>query len=173
MIANEKELSVPTTGLVDELGTELRTTLLRDKTLGIKESGILWGVSWGPGHAMQWRFLEEGLNYIEVGSVYHGEFIARVAEIYTCVTCLALIAWRPAFGKSQEYIRFARLSRKPFKPIQLQSGIGPYLGMKLGDLVEFVAKITFCLGDVKFEIPITRLKVLQYKSQEEVERRAS
>jgi hypothetical protein len=151
--------------LKDVLGSELNTITLRDKALGIKEGEIIHGVSWAK--ASQWRFLEENLNFIEDGSSYHGEFIARVEVDYQ-TAYFAPIAWRPAFGKSQEFIRLAKLSHKPLGPIRLDNQISSYFDIKTGDLVEFVAKVSFEMNGVTLKIPIASVKLLQHKTQEEV-----
>ena len=152
------------------LGSELNTISLRDKALGIKEGEIIHGVSWAK--ASQWRFLEENLNFIEEASSYHGEFIARV-EVDYHAAYFVLIAWRPVFGKSQDYMRLAKLSHKPLGPIRLDNKISSYVDIKSGDLVEFVAKVSFEMNGVTLRIPIASLKLRQYKTQEEFESRAN
>jgi hypothetical protein len=159
--------------LVDALGSELNTTRLRDEVLGIRQGEAVSGTLYGRNSGTDWRFLEENLNFIEPGSSYHGEFIARVVINSVYSDDLALIAWRPVFGKRQEYIRFAKSSRRTFEPIQLPGDIGSKLGIKAGDLVEFVARVTVYKDSVEFQIPITRLKLLQHKNPEEVQSRAS
>jgi hypothetical protein len=149
-----------------EIKSELHTITLRDKALGIKEGELIDGVSLGT-QASQWRFLEENLNFIEVGSSYHSEFIARVEVDYN-VTYFALIAWRPAFGKSQDYLRLAKLRHRPLEPIRLDNKVGNYFGFTTADLVEFVSRVTFEIGQVSFKIPIASIKVLRCKTQEEV-----
>ena len=165
--------------IIDGLGSELYTITLRDKALGIKEGEIIRGVSWGT-QASQWRFLEENLNFIEMGSSYHSEFVARV-EVDYCTNYFALIAWRPAFGKSRDYVRLAKLNHRPVPRIRLDDKLGNHSGVKSRDLIEFVSRVTFEMGQVSFKIPIASLKLLQHETlkllrhetQGEVQGRAS
>jgi hypothetical protein len=150
---------------------ELNTITLADIALGIKEGEIIRGVSWGA-KVSRWRFFEENLNSIEAGSPYHGGFVARV-EVDYYLTYFVLIAWRPAFGKSQDYVRLAKLSHRPPAPIRVDNKVANYFGMKTGDLVEFVARVTFEMDQVSFKIPIASLKLHQHETQGEVEGRAS
>ena len=159
--------------LVDELGRELDTTRLRDENLGIREGEVVSGTLEARNAGISWRFLEEKLNFIEPGSSYHGEFIGRVIGPCGYFFGLGLIAWRPAFGTPQEWIRFAKVSHRPFQSLQLPRKIDSKLGIKAGDMIEFVAKVTVYKDYVEFQIPTTRLKLLQYKSPEEVQTHAS
>jgi hypothetical protein len=159
------ELPVPTSSaLVGELESELNTTMLRDANLGIRPGETVSGTLHARNAGAHWRFLDEDFNFIEPGSSYHGEFIARAVNISGEVAYLALIAWRPVFGKRQEYARFARFSRRSFEAIRLWDAMVPKLGLKVGGLVEFVAKVTVYKDFVNFQIPTTRLKLLQPKS---------
>jgi hypothetical protein len=170
----DSELAIPTgSALIDELGNGLNTTRLRDDALGIRPGETLSGTLYGRNSGTHWRFLDEDSNFIEPGSSYHGEFIARVGFIWAIKADLALIAWRPVFGSRREYVRFARFNRRPFEPIQLFYPNESKLGLKMGNLVEFVAKVTVYIDSVDFQIPTTRLKLVQPKGSEEVQSHAS
>jgi hypothetical protein len=161
----DSELAIPTSSaLVDKLRSELDTTRLRDESLGIMPGATVSGTLDERGSGTHWKFLDEGVSFVEPGSSYHGEFIARAVNISGEVAYLALIAWRPVFGKRQEYARFARFSRRSFEAIRLWDAMVPKLGVKVGGLVEFVAKVTVYKDSVNFQIPTTRLKLLQPKS---------
>jgi hypothetical protein len=159
--------------LLDELESELNKTRLRDEGLGIRPGATVRGTLEARNAGIHWGFLEERLNFIEPGSSYHGEFVGRIGNIRGDVANLAVIAWRPVFGEPQEYTRFAEFTRKSFNSIRLWNPIIPKLGVKVGDLVEFVAKVTVYVNSVDFQIPIIRLKLLQPMGPEEVQGHAS
>lgn len=146
--------------LVGELGRELEMTRLRDENLCIRPGETVSGTLAARNAGIHWRFLDKGVNFIEQGSSYHGEFIARVVKPSVYSVDLALIGWRPAFGKPQDYVRFAQFSRRTMEPIQLPYDMRSKLGLKLEDMVEFVARVTVYNDFVEFQIPIARLKLL-------------
>jgi len=164
----DSELGIPRCStLVDELESDLNQTRLRDGALGIRPGETVSGTLHARNAGVHWRFLDEDVNFIEPGSSYHGEFIARVVKPSVCSVDLALIGWRPAFGKPQEYVRFAQFSRKTMEPIQLPYDMRSKLGLKVEDMVEFVARVTVYNDFVEFQIPIARLKPLHNKYRSE------
>jgi hypothetical protein len=114
----------------------------------------------GQRQQLLWRFLEKDVNYVDAGSVHHGDFIARIICCYPID--LSLIAWR-ASGASEDYQRMAKLTSDPLPLIQLNSDDIADLPIERGDLVEFSAKITVRQNMAHFEIGGGGLTVLGFE----------
>jgi hypothetical protein len=165
-ISRNDQPTAGTRGLVNRMIAEDNSGRLFRERLGINKDSSISAHSINRNSQIHWRFLGSGVNYLEVGSSYYGDFISRVVGTGGGTADLILILWK-ACGSENDYQRISELVSDPLPPLALNTTEGLDEGLfNAGHLIEFSGEVKVAQHAIWLGIGRESIRVLSSGTEE-------